>query len=256
MVVAESDGALAGFAYCFRSGLHPERYWATTRVCDAYRRQGVGTALVRELGKVRDEDRPFYVKLRADNPALPWIRSLGGVPFQECPPMTLDLTDPPMLQWIERLPSGQVVPGTALADDDLVRAFSSMYEWVHEDWAPVTSRDDVERVYGGHVRRELDRELSHFAVDGRILAGVFVFRTPAGEALDAVAETMWRDVPDGAAALARCVRETARQAAARGWRELSFDGHRDDPHLFPLLATAPKLGGDTLYYLEFEPPRD
>ena len=93
MVVAEDDeGNLAGFAYCFLSGLHRERYWVTTRVCDGYRREGLGTDLVRELGKVRDEDKPFYVKMREDNPALEWIRSFGGVDFQVCPPMSATIS--------------------------------------------------------------------------------------------------------------------------------------------------------------------
>lgn len=259
MVVAEDDeGNLAGFAYCFLSGLHRERYWVTTRVCDGYRREGLGTDLVRELGKVRDEDKPFYVKMREDNPALEWIRSFGGVDFQVCPPMTLELTDTATVQWLEALPAGaRVVPGTALTDDQLIHSFSAMYEWVHEDWSPVTSRADVERVYAEEIRKDLNRELSHFAVVGDdVVAGVFVFGTPAGEALDAVAETITRDAPDGDAALAGCVRAAARLAAERGWAQLAFDGHRDDPHLYPLLAGAPALTGDTMYYMEYEPPRD
>lgn len=259
MVIAETDdGRLAGFAYCFLSGLHRERYWVTTRVCDGFRRAGLGTDLVRELGKVREEDKPFYVKLREDNPALGWIRSFGGVPFQACPPMTLDLADAPTREWLAALPVDEhIVPGAALTEDQLVDSFAAMYEWVHEDWSPVTSRADVERVFAEEIRKDLDRELSHFAVAGAdVVAGVFVFRTPAGEALDAVAETITRDAPDGAAALAGCVRATARLAAERGWAELAFDGHRDDPHLYPLLSSAPKLTGDTMYLMEYEPPRD
>lgn len=259
MVVAETDdGRLAGFAYCFLSGLHRARYWATIRVCEEYRRQGVGTDLIKELGKVRDEARPFYVKMREDNPSLAWIRAIGATPFQVCPPMNLDLTDAATLEWLESLPQrADVVPGSALSDDQLIHAYSAMYEWVHADWSPVTSRADVERVFADEVRLDLNRELSHFAMRADdVVAGVFVFRTPAGEALDAVAETTARDVPDGAAALAGCVRATALRAAEKGWTELAFDGHRDDPHLYPLLQGAPGLTGDTLYYMEYEPPQD
>jgi len=259
MVVAEAeDGRLAGFAYCFLSGLHRSRYWATIRVCEPYRRSGLGTDLIKELGKVRDEAKPFYVKLREDNPSLHWIRAIGATPFQVCPPMSLDLTDAATLEWVAALPArAGVVAGTALSDDQLIHAFSQMYEWVHAEWSPVTSRADVERVYAEEVRLDLNRELSHFAVDGdTVVAGVFIFRTPAGEALDAVAETITRDAPDGDAALAACVRATAVLAAERGWPALAFDGHRDDPHLYPLLTRAPKLVGDTLYYMEYEPPAD
>lgn len=256
MVVAETDeGKLAGFAYCFLSGLHRTRYWATIRVCEEYRRTGLGTELVRALGAIRDEPRPFYTKMRSDNPLLAWIRAVGATPYQVCPPMTLDLTDAATLEWLASLPQRpDVVPGTALTDEQLIHSYSSLYEWVHEDWSPVTSRADVERVYAEEVRLDLNRELSHFAVaGGDVVAGVFVFRTPAGEALDAVAETITRDAPDGDAALAACVRATALLAAERGWSELAFDGHRDDPHLYPLLQRAPKLTGDTLYYMEYEP---
>lgn len=262
MLVAEDDnGELAGFAYCFLSGLHHSRYWATIRVCDGQRGKGLGTELLKALGQSRDEDRPFFAKLREDNPALGWVRAMGGVPYQVCPPMRLDLTDAANRLWVGSLPerpaTARIVPGSDLSDEQLVTSFCSLYEWVHEDWSPVTSRADVERMFADEVRLDLDRRLSSFAVDGDdVVAGVFVFRTPSGEPLDVVAETITRDAPDGDAALAACVRATARQAADAGWGQIAFDGHQDDPHLYPLLQTAPKLDGVPLYLMEYAPPRD
>lgn len=258
VVVAEDDdGEIVGFAKCFRSGLHRSRYWATVRVKDTARLQGVGRSLLQELGKRRNEKLPFAAKMREDDPGLEFIRRIGGRPYQVSPGMRLDLTGAATIEWLQGLPSGsdvdaEILPGTAFGAEDLVETWCDMYTWTHEEWAPVNSRADVSRVFADEVRIDLLRNKSMFARrDGEIVAGVFVFVTPRQEPLDAVAETRARDI-DGVY-LAACVRESALAAVERGWKELSFDGHRDDPHLAPLLATAPRVFGTALYLMEYDP---
>ena len=256
MVVAEeNDGSIVGVAKAFRSGLHRTRYWSTVRVVESARLSGVGRELLQILGGLRTENLPFAYRCRADDPAVDFIRSVGGRVYQEVPGLRLDLTDAATRDWIEALPSevdGEIVSAEALTDDDLVNAWCETYTWTHDEWAPVSSRADVARVFAEEVRLDLLRGKSSFArLGGEILAGVFVFETPRTEPLDAVAETIARDV--AGVYLAACVRRSLLAAIERGWTEVSFEGHRDDPHLTPLIESAPSVHGTPFYLMEYDP---
>lgn len=256
MAVAEDDdGAILGVAKAFRSGLHRTRYWTTVRVVESARLSGIGRELIQELANLCTEPLPFAYRCRADDPAVDFMRSIGGHRYQEVPGLRLDLTDAATVDWIESLPvdvDAEIVSGKNLTDDELVDAWSAMYEWTHERWSPVTSRDDVNRVFADEIRIDLRRGKSSFARrDGEVLAGVFVFDTPRTDPLDVVAETISRDV-DGAY-LAACVRRSLLAAIEAGWTEVSFEGHRDDPHLTPLIQSAPSVHGTPFYLMEYDP---
>jgi len=257
MVVArDDDGDIAGYAYCFRSQLHHSRYWAGVRVAKHYRRQGLARELLRELGEQRSEPLPFAVKLRSDSNKVKFVEALGGRIYQVVPASRLALTDAATLRWAHELvsavPDITVVDGTQLTDAQLVDAWRDIYVWTHAPWSPVTSRDDVVRVFGAEVTLDLAREQSFFALSGqRIVAAAFAFQGPRSEPLDVVAETV---EPSGdSRALEVCVRSAVLAARELGWRNVTFDCHRDDPHLYPLLRTAPHLEGTPLYSMEYDP---
>lgn len=266
MVVAENeDGSVAGFAYCFRSKLHPSRYWATVRVCEDLRRQGLGTELLKVLGPLREADDPFYAMLRTDNPSVKWVESLGGTVYQQSPPMKLDLLDSATRDWIDNLPTepGDGITVTRARDVDveaLVTAWTDMYEWKHATWQPVASREAIGAIYDTEIRHDLDLDLTSVALDGdRVVAAVFVFETPntdPGEPLDVVAEAMDPDDPKGRVALAAALRRTAVGAAADGWECLGIDGFQTDVNLFPLVMDAPKRVGHHLLWLEYDAPAE
>lgn len=258
MAVAEDDdGAIVGVAKAFRSGLHQTRYWTTVRVVESARLSGIGRELVQELAGLRAEDLPFAYRCRADDPALEFLKSLGATPYQVVPGLRLDLTDEETLAWIDALPDGgdaEIVSAESLTDDELIDAWVAMYEWTHERWSPVRSREDVARVFAEEVRLDLLRDASSFARrDGVTLAGVFAFDTPPTDPLELNAETVARDVPG--AYLAACVRRTLQAAVGLGWSEISFEGHRDDPHITPLIESAPSVHGTAFYLMEYDPAR-
>lgn len=256
MAVAEDDdGAIIGVAKAFRSGLHRTRYWTTVRVVKAARLSGVGRELLRVLAGLRAENLPFAYRCRADDSALEFLTSIGAKPYQVVPGLRLDLTDSATLEWIEALPAeldAEIVSGDALSDDELIDAWCAMYEWTHERWSPVRSHEDVTRVFADEIRLDLLREVSSFARrDRETLAGVFAFETPRTDPLEVNAETVARDV-DGSY-LAACVRRTLLAAIKNEWREISFEGHRDDPHITPLIESAPSVHGTPFYLMEYDP---
>lgn len=261
MLVAENeDGSVAGFAYCFRSKLHPSRYWATVRVCEDSRRQGLGTQLLNELAPLRQEDAPFYAMLRTDNPSIKWVESLGGTIYQESPPMKLDLLDAETREWIKALPAESedgvtVVRGRDVDAEHLLAAWIVTYEWKHASWQPAASREAISGVYAEEIRKDLDLDLTSVALDGdRVVACAFVFLTPntdPHEPLDVVLEACDPADPLGAEAVAAVLRRTAVEAAAAGWECLGIDGYQTDVNLYPLVMRAPKRMGHHLVWLEY-----
>jgi [ribosomal protein S18]-alanine N-acetyltransferase len=74
-VVAEVDGDLAGFAVGHRSG--PRGHVVTIDVASAYRRRGVGRALLRDLVRRLEESGARRVRLEVD------LRNAGAIRFYE-----------------------------------------------------------------------------------------------------------------------------------------------------------------------------
>ena len=53
----------------------------------------MGRELLQILGGLRTENLPFAYRCRADDPAVDFIRSVGGRVYQEVPGLRLDLTE-------------------------------------------------------------------------------------------------------------------------------------------------------------------
>ncbi|HHW82461.1 MAG TPA: GNAT family N-acetyltransferase [Actinomycetales bacterium] len=265
MVAEDEDGSILGFAYRFRSQMHPTRYWATVRVREDARRKGLGTLLLAEIAKSRENPFPFYIRVREDNPALEWARTLGGKVFQENPPMEIPLNDVANLEWLRQLPDApegvQIVSAAELDHETVLNAFLDTYRWVHEDWSAPASREIVESVYGADLHDDLDRDISSFAVRGlgtpeqEVLAGIYTF-PESSTALDAVGETVARDTPDADQIMAAVLKRTARAATEKNYEVLDLDGYASDIHLEPLVRSAPTVNGTALVWMEYDAPAE
>ncbi|HZK04519.1 MAG TPA: GNAT family N-acetyltransferase [Actinomycetaceae bacterium] len=266
MVVAEDDDdRILGFAYRFCSKMHPSRYWATVRVRDDVRRRGIGRALIAELGRDRKHEKPFYLRLPEDNPSVGWIMDLGGRVFQQSPPMELDLVDDANRAWFDQLPDapkGVTVAGADTLDDEtILTAFLDTYRWVHDDWSPAASRDYIASVYGPDLRFDLERDVSSFAVrdlggpEQRVVGGIWAFEETSTR-LDAVGEAVGGDDPDADQLVAACLKRVARVGAEKGYDVLAMDGYASDRHMYPLVSSAPKVGGTNLIWVEYDVPQN
>lgn len=264
LVGEDEEGNVLGFAYRFRSQLHPSRYWATVRVRDDARRKGIGSELLHAISAHRENPYPFYLRVREDNPALDWGRKLGGTVFQESPAMEIPLDDPDNEAWLEGLqdaPEGvQIVSAHELDQETILTAFLDVYMWVHEDWSAPASRQVVEDIYGPDLQDDLERDVTTFAVRGlgtpeqEVLAAIFTFHESL-TTLDAVGETTRPDVEDGDQILAAVMKRTAAAAVEKGYTIIDLDGYSSDPHLYPLVRSAPTVNGTALIWMEYELPQ-
>ena len=222
--------------------VHPDR-----------RRRGVGRALLAAVRAARPDPLPLTSKLRPTNvAALGFLAVAGGGVRQRCPGQVVDPTDPAVRTWAREHaqgPRGLVVASLeALSPEQIADAFVEQYLWVHAAWSPVppgSPRRALAQV-AASVAAETDRAVSSGAWwDGRLVATALTF--PAADGWEVVAETVPADPAaagapagvDGAALLRPALARTFAQTAERGGGLVELDGHVDDPHLQPALATVP-----------------
>ena len=135
----------------------------------------------------------------------------------------------------------------ALSSEQVADAFVEQYLWVHAAWSPVPPgppRRALAQV-AASVAAEADRVVSSGTWwDGRLVAMALAFPAPHG--WEVVAETVPEPAAagapagvDGVALLRPALAQTFAQTAERGGGLVELDGHADDPHLQPALATVP-----------------
>lgn len=246
--VAEAGDALVGAVTLGRNYVHPGRYSCAVEVAPARRRQGLGRRLVEFARNQRPERRPLAGKVRErDEAGGALIAALGGRRYQRSPCPVVRPGDAAVRDWCAAH-AGAVRRLTGTDPAELVRAFADLYRWQHADWSPVGSETALAAISTATVG-ELDHDLSTGVWrDGRLSAVAFAFR--GATSLDCVAETTRRDEPHGVAVLAAAVAATLAAAAADGIGSVEFDGHDDDPHLAPLLATLPVSSSNPLLLVE------
>ncbi|MEO8889856.1 MAG: GNAT family N-acetyltransferase [Jatrophihabitantaceae bacterium] len=251
LIATEAD-RVVGAVTVARNEIHPGRLSCGVEVAAGHRRRGIGRALIQAALATRPDPLPLVGKVRVrDASAMALGRAVGASTYQRCPDPTVDPTDNRLAQWIhaQAAPSDVDVRGLAgEAPDVLARAFADLYLWVHERWSRVGSRAALAQIAAATVA-EADLGLSAGGwAEGRLAAVVFAFDD--GESIQLVAETLRRDTPDGIALLAATVAATLDRARSRSIGAVSFDGHDDDPHLAPVLASLPIVSADPLLLLE------
>ena len=246
-VVAEDAGDVVGAASVAVNPVHPGRYNAAVEIAASRRRAGLGAALLTQLRRLRPEPLALSGKVReADSAASGFVRAAGGRTYQRClcPTVRLDAVAP----WC----AGRTVPRVTVAPfsaaDALIDAFADLYRWLHAPWSPVGGVDALREV-ARQVCVGADSALSRVAYLGGLpVALALAFRD--GDRVEVVAETVAADTPDGADVLAAAIAATLAAARAAGVLEAEFDGHVDDPHLAPLIATMPLARTDPLLLVE------
>lgn len=252
-LIAERDGTLVGVATLAERSLHPQRDACAIDVHPAFRRQGVGSALLGSLRELHPMRFPVMTKHALTTVSLPAIHFLAAhraTVYQVVPGFTIDL-DRATSRPGSAHPLGITI--TSMRDippETIELIFVAMYHWTHEHWNPVSSRAELQTAARREVT-DVDPALSSIAWrNGEAVAAVFVFPGNDGEA-EIAAETVHRDAPDGHRILNAALQHAIECARAAGFRRLLFDGHVSDPHLYPIvdrLATdrLPDLGFFTI----------
>lgn len=135
LVAVDGDVVVAAAALS-EARLHPTRLWLYVEVADAYRRQGIGTQLVRRL---RQEDAPSGVTAvrgrytSAAAAAAGFTTALGMGPIQRARMVRLPagvLPEPTFG------PAGPVLEDLATGSVELTKQVAAYYDEVHASWDP------------------------------------------------------------------------------------------------------------------------
>jgi GNAT superfamily N-acetyltransferase len=247
-LVAEEHGEVVGAVTLGRNYVHPARYSCAFEVGPAHRRRGLGRQLVAAARELRPEPLPLSAKVREhDRAGMALMTALGGRVYQRSPCPVVRTGDDATTEWCTAH-AGAGRPMTDVEPAELAIAFADMYRWLHEGWSPVGSATALAEVSASMIS-ELDHEVSAgVRRDGRLSAVAFAF--PGADGIECVAETMSREEPDGAAALAAAIAACLMSAADAGIDSVEFDGHVVDPHLAPLVETLPIYSSHPLLLVE------
>lgn len=225
--VIEADAAgIFAVGILWTSRVHTDRFWFEIAVDPARRRRGAGRRMFAQLTRLRADDLPFISRGYVDEERVAFIRALGGRVIQVVPPAQIATAQRTLLR------AHSAVGGAAGVDDAALRAANAAtYAWTHATWSPVAA--DFADALNEDLADELDLDASSVAVrDGAVVALCLVYRDTTPPVV--TAETTARHTPDGEHLVEGCVRRSLDVLAARGVREVEFDGHVSDPHLLPV----------------------
>lgn len=227
-------GDLVAVGRIFTSAVHQSRYWVEVVVAPDRRRLGHGRRLVEHLAGLRTEPKPLCTRGYVSSEAVLFARSLGARPYQTCPPQRVATADTAGLS-----ATGPVtLTGRDVSQEELERAWTDTYAWVHASWSPVAP--GFEGPLLAEFGRDLDLAHTRVVVDSTVRAAAFVFGD--GDEPVVVAECRTADEPQGRDLLRACVRDSLAALAADGFATVTFDGHDSDPFFRPLLAELPTTG--------------
>jgi len=248
-IVAEADSEVLGIVSWRESSLHQSRLWLTVDVHPHHRREGIASALIAQALRLRPSDRPFAVKAAAGSVTAALFESMGARPYQSCPPAIV------VAQRSALAVRPDMELGSTLRIDTLVDAFVDMYEWVHQPWSPISSRQRAREIFEPDLATSLDLALSSFVVDEdrKILAGAWVFRPEtSGKPLEGVAESTTPTLVQGVSLVDAAVRNSLSLAAMRGERAIQFDCHDSDPHMREVMGGLSGVSGTQTLLFELD----
>lgn len=251
-LVAQQAGKVVGAVSVGQNPLHPTGIACAVDVHPAYRRQGIGTALLQAMRQASGDSRPFRTKVQTPA-AEQFVLAQGGRVYQVSPGHVMSPVDEANQTWARAvpLPDGVTLVSAAEVDPSaILAAFVDLYVWQHAAWNPVGSREVLTAALAEELAA-IDRSLTLVARrEGRIVALALAFPADVG-GLDVVAETTSEDLAHGREVLAAMIARLVLRAAEAGWDRLVFDGHLTDPHLEPVLVSVPQLqSGPPLLLME------
>lgn len=245
-LVATIEGKPAGIAVSATNRVHPTRDPLFVFVAEQFRRQGIGSGLVKSLQTRRW--MPLSVKAHPGTVAYDFYKSLGAVRYQVCPPERIDTSRIDVRRWALENRRRDLRSGDQLTAEQLTEAWTKMYEVVHASWSPTGTRRDLLAEFRPMIQEELDQSRSMFVVrKDRIAAACFVFGTGRDPDVEAIGESLYPANLRARTDVAACMAEVLVNA---GGKSVLFDGHITDPHFFPTLQRIPAVTGRTLELLE------
>ncbi|SDL67308.1 Acetyltransferase (GNAT) family protein [Arthrobacter sp. ok362] len=245
-LVAKIKGEPAGIAVSATNSVHPTRDPVFVFVAEQFRRQGIGSALVKSIQTRRRT--PLSVKAHPGAVAHEFYKSLGAVRYQVCPPERVDTSSIEVRRWALGNRRDDIRTGDRLTLEQLTEAWTKMYEVVHASWSPTGMRSRLLAEFGPMIQEELDPSRSMFVIrNDRIAAACFVFGTGRDLEAEAICESLHPANRLARTDVAACMAEVLVNA---GGTPVLFDGHITDPHFFPTLQRIPAVTGRTLELLE------
>lgn len=235
--------------------VHPTRDLVEIEIDPRHRRQGFGTALIRELG--RYSSNPLSTKVTPGSERDLFVRSLGATTYLPVPLLRIDVAAQRTGRWcsaVRAAGDGDAVSvhrWDELPREQLVDALTDLYLWQHASWSPTSSREVIRPEVGEEFYEETVQEHSVAVLrSGRITALAELYDDPIGhhregalEAVDAAALHARNDV-------ALCLAAMLEQLRALGVVTADFDNHPTDPHAAPLLATLDRQEADPVHLVE------
>ncbi|WP_420111108.1 GNAT family N-acetyltransferase [Pseudactinotalea sp.] len=232
------DGQVpVGAGLIWTSRVHGARYWVAVVVDPERRRQGIGTALVRELARLRAQPLALMTRGFVGSPELAFADALGARTIQVVPPMHVDVARRDALH--EATP--ETVPGSAVGLESLGPAWASAYEWSHAEWSPTAPNFAGALLEG--LEDEVDLEATSIALDGGGSVVALCVAFTDGDVPVLCGETTQRDTLNGEQLVASCLRRTLDVLAERGVNAVEMDGHVSDPHWLPAWIQLEPTGG-------------
>ncbi len=232
---------------------HRHQYLVEIAVDPGHRRQGIGRALFTELLQIRQQPYPMMAKAMASRPErLAFALALGFHVLMTCPSPQVDPTTPEAQEWImrQRAPAGtRLVSASDVSDTALTDAWTDQYEWVHESWSPITSREAVARAFVEQSLPRLDRTHSILAVEGQeIVASGFVSLEVWDGRNFAIVYTTQPTHPAGGRLVGAVAAALLQRLAQSEVRLVEFEGHVVDPHI-SVITSIPRVSTDPLSIL-------
>ncbi|MFX4270725.1 GNAT family N-acetyltransferase [Propionibacteriaceae bacterium Y1685] len=233
-----------------------ESYFAEVRVSAGHRRKGVGTALFDALFALVGPMRvPVVGRVMASQPQRrAFADSLGCTVLAHCPVPYVAPTADEVRAWasLQSVPAGWLIaPIGDLDDDQLASAWADLFTWTHQPFGRVML-DQLPQMWTSY-RVGCDPAVSTVCLDsdGRVVALSLVSLEAWEHHNLMVTETVRRDQPNGAAAVAAVVAGSLTQLANRGVTTVEIEGHSTDVHISELIESLPTSGSDPMDIMVF-----
>jgi hypothetical protein len=234
--------------------VHPLRDLVEVEIDSEHRRQGHGTALLRELG--RYTDAPLSSQARAGTDRHAFLRSLGATTYLDIPLQQISLGEERVMRWVRAVhdavgSSASAVRWSRLPREEVVDALTSRYLWQHASWSPTVSREAIRPLIEEEFYESSILEGSWAVVrKGQITAVADLYDDPVGrhregtmEAVDAATRTARGDA-------ALCLAALLGDLHSQRVDSLLLDNHPTDPHAAPLLATVANRDAGSVELME------
>ena len=247
-LVAEMDGDLVGFASLLASPRHQTFSFFTAVVAEERRRRGIGSALLDELRRGRD-DRPLLARVReTDEAGIAFLQANRFRLRMRSRSVSVDPDDLDVVNWIDD--QQPIALERPTGRDEVARAHEQAYRRVHADWAPTTDRP-LEESLAVFCGEGWLPDCSVLAHDGDDVVGVgSLYGAPsvfARDGLFMIADTILAD----GRVLRSLVAAQLRWARGRGVR-VSFEADEANAELWGLMHELPARADPQLLLLMSE----